>query len=48
MATSNYSNGRLRDGCLNVEIFFDLSNAREKLERWRLDYNQVRAAQCDG
>jgi putative transposase len=35
-------NGRLRDECLNVEIFFDLSDVREKLERWRLDYNKVR------
>jgi Integrase core domain len=35
-------NGRLRDECLNVETFFDLSDVREKLERWRLDYNQVR------
>lgn len=35
-------NGRLRDECLNVESFFDLSDVREKLERWRQDYNQVR------
>jgi putative transposase len=35
-------NGRLRDECLNVESFFDLSDVREKLEHWRLDYNQVR------
>jgi putative transposase len=35
-------NGRLRDECLNVETFFDLSDIREKLERWRLDYNQAR------
>jgi putative transposase len=26
-------NGRLRDECLNVETFFDLADAREKLER---------------
>jgi putative transposase len=26
-------NGRLRDECLNGEIFFDLADAREKLER---------------
>ena len=32
----------LRDECLNVETFFDLSDVREKLERWRLDYNQAR------
>jgi putative transposase len=35
-------NGRLRDECLNVETFFGLSDVREKLERWRQDYNQVR------
>jgi len=27
---------------LNVETFFDLSDVREKLERWRQDYNRVR------
>ena len=35
-------NGRLRDECLNGGIFFDLADAREKLERWRLDYNEHR------
>ena len=35
-------NGRLRDECLNVEVFFTLADVREKLERWRKDYNQVR------
>ena len=35
-------NGRLRDECLNVESFLDLSDVREKLERWRLDCNHVR------
>jgi len=35
-------NGRLRDECLNGEIFFDLADAREKLERWREDYNERR------
>jgi len=35
-------NGRLRDEFLNVETFFDLGDVREKLERWRQDYNQVR------
>ena len=34
-------NGRLRDECLNVEVFFTLADVREKLERWREDYNQV-------
>lgn len=35
-------NGRLRDECLNGEIFFDLADARNKLEDWRHDYNQKR------
>ena len=35
-------NGRLRDECLNVEAFFALSDVRDKLARWRDDYNQVR------
>jgi putative transposase len=35
-------NGRLRDECLNGEIFFDLADARQKLERWRADYNERR------
>ena len=35
-------NGRLRDECLNVEVFFALIDVRDKLERWRQDYNQVR------
>jgi putative transposase len=35
-------NGRLRDECLNVEVFFALADVREKLESWRQDYNQVR------
>jgi len=35
-------NGRLRDECLNVEVFFDLEDAREKIERWREDYNTNR------
>ncbi len=35
-------NGRLRDECLNVHVFFDLADARKKLEAWRHDYNEVR------
>ena len=34
--------GRLRDELLNEEIFESLAHARRVLERWRLDYNQVR------
>lgn len=35
-------NGRLRDECLNVEVFFSLADARRKLEFWRHDYNHHR------
>jgi hypothetical protein len=34
--------GRQRDELLNKEIFANLAHARRLLERWRLDYNQVR------
>jgi putative transposase len=35
-------NGRLRDECLNTEVFSNLADAREKLECWRRDYNEMR------
>lgn len=35
-------NGRLRDECLNVEVFFTLEDVREKLARWQADYNLTR------
>jgi putative transposase len=35
-------NGRLRDECLNTEVFSTLAEAREKLACWRRDYNQTR------
>ena len=41
-------NGRLRDECLNTELFFSLADAREKLERWRWDYNQKRPHSARG
>ena len=28
-------NGRLRDECLNVEMFLDLADAQLKIEKWR-------------
>lgn len=34
-------NGRLRAECLNTHWFLRLDDAREKLERWRRDYNEV-------
>lgn len=35
-------NGRLRDECLNVNQFMSLDDAREQIERWRVDYNAHR------
>lgn len=35
-------NGRLRDECLNTNWFISLKQAREIIENWREDYNQVR------
>jgi putative transposase len=35
-------NGRLRDECLNVSWFADLADAKDKIELWRRDYNEVR------
>jgi putative transposase len=35
-------NGRLRDECLNVEVFFTLEDVRAKLARWQEDYNFTR------
>jgi len=34
--------GRLRDECLNENWFLSLNDARESIEAWRLDYNDVR------
>ena len=35
-------NGKLRDECLNGELFLSLTEARYVVERWRLDYNHHR------
>jgi putative transposase len=35
-------NGRLRAECLNTHWFLSVADAREKLEDWRRDYNEVR------
>ena len=35
-------NGRLRDECLNVNVFFSVADANDKLQRWSRDYNGVR------
>ena len=35
-------NGRLRDECLNVNLFWSIEDAKEKLARWWEDYNTHR------
>ena len=40
--------GRLRDELLNEQVFENLGHARRLLERWRLDYNQVRPHSAHG
>ncbi len=35
-------NGKLRDECLNGEIFYSLAEAQVIIERWRVAYNTVR------
>ena len=35
-------NGRLRDECLNTNWFMDLKHARNVIEEWRKDYNEIR------
>lgn len=35
-------NGRLREECLNDQVFLSIEDAQQKLEAWRIDYNEVR------
>lgn len=35
-------NGSLRDECLNTNWFLSIEDAQDKLETWRVDYNQYR------
>lgn len=35
-------NSRLRDECLNEEIFLNLEDAKKKIEKWRRYYNENR------
>ncbi len=41
-------NSKLRAECLNAHWFMDLADAREKLEDWRKDYNEVRTHRSIG
>jgi putative transposase len=35
-------NSRLREECLNEHVFVLLEDAREKVEKWRIEYNRER------
>lgn len=35
-------NGRFRDECLNINWFVSLKHARDVIEDWRIDYDEVR------
>jgi putative transposase len=35
-------NARLRDECFNTNVFTSLTDARRKIEAWRVDYNEHR------
>ena len=41
-------NGRLRDECLNVEDFANITEAKAVLEDWRVEYNHYRPHQSLG
>jgi putative transposase len=41
-------NGKLRDECLDEEVFATLAEARAVIERWCLDYNHVRPHSAHG
>jgi putative transposase len=40
--------GTFRDECLNVNWFLSMENAREKMEKWREDYNEFRPHNSPG
>lgn len=35
-------NGKLRDECLNMNVFLSLGHAQDQIEKWRVDYNEWR------
>ena len=41
-------NGRLREECLNDQLFLSLEDAKRKLEAWRVDYNEARPHSSPG
>ena len=41
-ARRQHFNGKLRDECLNGEIFYSLKEAQVVIEQWRVEYNTRR------
>jgi len=41
-------NSKLLQDCLNTHWFMTLTNAQEKLEAWRRDYNEVKSRISSG
>jgi putative transposase len=41
-------NGKLRDECLNREVFTTLAEAKVLIEQWRKEYNQIRPHSARG
>uniref|UniRef100_UPI0035AF51B4 integrase core domain-containing protein n=1 Tax=Rhodoblastus sp. TaxID=1962975 RepID=UPI0035AF51B4 len=41
-------NGKFRAECLNAHWFMSLADAREKVEAWRRDYNELRSHSAIG
>ena len=42
------ANGKLRDECLNGEIFYSLKEAQIVIEQWRVRYNTLRPHSARG
>jgi len=41
-------NGKFRSECLNTHWFMNLDDARQKMEDWRRDYNEIRPRSAIG
>jgi putative transposase len=42
MSYSRLAHSRLRDECLNEQVFLSLDDARHKIDQWRMQYNRER------
>jgi putative transposase len=45
---NSFFNGKFRSECLNTHWFLSLDDARQKMEDWRRDYNEVRSHSAIG